>query len=116
MRRSWIKDGRPDGLRSSSPWFEMLGPGYIDLAFRTAREADPKALLTYNEYDIEHDNEDEKKRAATLALLRRMKAENVPLDALGIQSHIHATSKDGFGKGVQASCAMGRRRWGCRCL
>ena len=96
-----VKDGRPDGLRSSSPWFELLGPGYIDLAFRTAREADPKALLTYNEYDIEHDNDDEKKRAATLALLRRMKAENVPLDALGIQSHIRATSKDGFGKGLK---------------
>src|ERR1700727_3730179 len=43
----WIKDGRPDGLRSSSPWFELLGQGYIDLAFRTAREADPTALLPY---------------------------------------------------------------------
>src|SRR5271170_5157920 len=28
-----IKDGRQDGLRSSSPWFELLGPEYIDLAF-----------------------------------------------------------------------------------
>ena len=71
----WIPDGRPDGLRSSSPWFQMLGPGYIDLAFRTAREADPTALLTYNDYGIEYDNEEEgKKRAAVLALLRRMKA------------------------------------------
>ncbi|HEX4575974.1 MAG TPA: endo-1,4-beta-xylanase [Edaphobacter sp.] len=97
----WIKDGRVDGLRSSSPWFQLLGPGYIDLAFRTAREADPKALLTYNEYGIEYDNqEEEKKRAATLALLRRMKADKVPLDALGIQSHIKATSQDGFGKGL----------------
>jgi endo-1,4-beta-xylanase len=98
----WIPDGRPDGLRSSSPWFEMLGPGYIDLAFRTAREADPTALLTYNDYSIEYDNDEQgKKRAAVLALLRRMKADNVPLDALGIQSHIHAVSKDGFSKGVR---------------
>jgi len=98
----WIPDGRPDGLRSSSPWFEMLGPGYIDLAFRTAREADPKALLTYNDYSIEYDNEEQgKKRTAVLALLRRMKADNVPLDALGIQSHIHAVGKDGFSKGVR---------------
>jgi endo-1,4-beta-xylanase len=97
----WIPDGRPDGLRSSSPWFQMLGPGYIDLVFRTAREADPTALLTYNEYGIESDNQDQgKKRAAVLALLRRMKADKVPLDALGIQSHIHANSKDSFGKGV----------------
>jgi endo-1,4-beta-xylanase len=98
----WIPDGRPDGLRSSSPWFQMLGPGYIDLAFRIARAADPTALLTYNDYDIEYDNEAEgKKRAAVLALLRRMKKDNVPLDALGIQSHIHAVSKDGFSRGVR---------------
>ena len=101
----WIPDGRPDGLRSSSPWFQMLGPGYIDLAFRTARVADPKALLTYNDYSIEYDTDEEgKKRAAVLALLRRMKADNVPLDALGIQSHIQAVSAGGFGKGVRELC------------
>jgi endo-1,4-beta-xylanase len=98
----WMPDGRPDGLRSSSPWFQMLGPGYIDIAFRTARQADPTALLTYNDYSIEYDNDEEgKKRAAVLALLRRMKADNVPLDALGIQSHIKAVSKDGFSKGIR---------------
>jgi endo-1,4-beta-xylanase len=98
----WIPDGRPDGLRSSSPWFQMLGQEYIDLAFRTAREADPTALLTYNDYGIEYDNDEgRKKREAVLALLRRMKADKVPLDALGIQSHLHAISKDGFGKGVR---------------
>jgi endo-1,4-beta-xylanase len=97
----WVPDGRPDGLRSSSPWFQLLGPEYIDLAFRTAREADPAALLTYNEYGIENDSDENgKKRAAVLALLRRMKADKVPLDALGIQSHITAVSKDGFGKGL----------------
>ena len=98
----WIPDGRADGLRSSSPWFQLLGPGYIDLAFRTAREADPTALLTYNDYSIEYDSDDEgKKRTAVLALLRRLKADKVPLDALGIQSHLHAVSKEGFSRGVR---------------
>lgn len=98
----WIPDGRSDGLRSSSPWFQMFGPEYLDLAFRTAREADPTALLTYNDYGIEYDtDEDGKKRAAVLALLRRMKEDNVPLDALGIQSHIHAVGKSGFSNGVR---------------
>jgi endo-1,4-beta-xylanase len=97
----WIQDGRPDGLRSSSPWFEKMGPEYIDIAYRTAREVDPNALLTYNDYGIEYDTEaDGKKRAAVLALLRRMKAANVPLDALGIQSHIHAGGSESFSKGV----------------
>jgi len=97
----WIKDGRPDGLRTASPWFQTLGPDYIDIAFRTARQVDPHALLTYNEYGVEYDNDDNgKKRAATLALLRRMKSANVPLDALGIQSHIHADGTTGFSKGL----------------
>lgn len=97
----WIADGRPDGLRSSSPWFELLGPEYLELAYRTAREADPKALLTYNEYGIEGDGEqDSRKRAATIELLRRLKAANVPLDALGVQSHL-TTKPVGYGKGAQ---------------
>jgi endo-1,4-beta-xylanase len=98
----WVKDGRPDGLRSSSPWFEILGPEYLDLAFRAARQADPDALLTYNEYGIEYDTEDEgRKRDATLKLLRSMKAAGTPIDALGVQSHIHAGGNEAFGKGIR---------------
>jgi endo-1,4-beta-xylanase len=92
-------DGLPDGMRKT-PWLELLGPDYIELAFRTARQADPKAKLTYNDYGIENDKEDNVvKRAATLALLKRLKAANAPIDALGIQSHIHAGET--FGKGLR---------------
>jgi endo-1,4-beta-xylanase len=105
----WIKDGRSDGLRSSSPWMQMLGPEYIDIAFKTARQADPKALLTYNEYGIEYDTEEEeKKRAAVVGLLQRMKAAGTPFDALGIQSHIRAGGKDSFGKGLAELIASAR--------
>ena len=94
------KDGQPDGLRNS-PWFQMLGPGYLDIAFRAARAADPSALLTYNDYGIEADTTDDTaKRAAVLALLRRMKQAHVPLDAVGIQSHISAGSAAQIGKGL----------------
>jgi endo-1,4-beta-xylanase len=83
-------DLRPDGLRKS-PWLELIGEDYIEIAFRAAREADPSALLTYNEYGIELDNyESDSKRAQVLLLLRRLKARNVPIDALGIQSHLPA--------------------------
>ncbi len=96
-----IPDGQPDGLRKS-PWYELLGPGYLELAYRTARQADPNAKLTYNEYGIENENgSDTAKRAATLALLKRFKAANVPIDALGIQSHISAGSGQTFGKGLR---------------
>ncbi len=108
----WIQDARPDGLRSSSPWFQMLGPDYLDLAYRTAREADPKALLTYNDYGIEYDNEEEgKKRAAVLSLLKRMKAVGTPIDALGVQSHLNAASTSPFSKGT-AELLDGARQLG----
>lgn len=95
------KDGRPDGLRKS-PWMELLGPDYIEIAFRTARQADPHALLAYNEYGVEYDNDEEaERRAVILQLLRRLKAANVPLDAVGIQSHIKAGSPSTFGKGIR---------------
>jgi len=84
------KDGRPDGLRLS-PWLKLAGDDYIELAFQTARRADPHALLTYNDYGIENETpEAEAKRAAVLMLLRRLRARRVPIDAVGIQSHIAA--------------------------
>ncbi len=96
-----IKDGMPDGLRKS-PWYELIGPEYLEIAYHTARKADPHAKLTYNEYGIENDSEDDtKKRAATLALLKRFKANGTPIDALGIQSHIHAGTGETYGKGMR---------------
>ncbi len=94
-------DGRPDNLRKS-PWLELIGPEYLELAYRTARQADPHAKLTYNEYGIENESEaNQTKRAATLDLLKRLKAANVPLDALGIQSHISAGNGQTWGKGLR---------------
>jgi endo-1,4-beta-xylanase len=87
------RDGRPDGLRNS-PWLQLLGPGYLETAYRAARQADPAALLTYNDYGIELDTpEQTEKRAQVLMLLRRMKARGVPLDAMGVQSHLTANQQ-----------------------
>lgn len=95
------KDARPGSLRKSF-WFDTVGPGYIDLAFRTARKADPHAKLCYNDYGVETESaEDTERRAAILALLRAMKARGVPLDAVGIQGHIHANTRDAIGKGLR---------------
>ncbi|TCZ63063.1 glycosyl hydrolase family 10 [Roseicella aquatilis] len=72
-----------------TPWLRALGPGYIDLAFRLARERDPTLRLTYNDYGIEGDNPfAEEKRGRVLRLLRRLVEARVPVDALGIQAHL----------------------------
>jgi endo-1,4-beta-xylanase len=93
------KSPRPDGLRESR-WLELIGPGYIELAFRTARAADPTALLTYNDYGIELDTPEQiEKRGQVMMLVRRMRARNVPIDAVGVQSHL--STGDAPGEGLQ---------------
>jgi endo-1,4-beta-xylanase len=93
-------DNQPGGLRKSF-WYEQVGPDYIELAFRTARAADPHAHLTYNDYGVEYDSdEDETRRRLILELLRKMQKNNVPLDAVGIQSHVKAAQPYAFGKGL----------------
>jgi endo-1,4-beta-xylanase len=63
--------------------------------------------LTYNEYGIEGEDEaSEKKRVAVLILLRRLTARRVPLDAVGIQSHI--TAGHTYGAGLAAFIAAAR--------
>ena len=75
----------------SIPWVELLDSAYIELAFRTAAEADPKAILTYNDFGVEGDAPDnEVKRRAILKMLEGLKKKDVPIGAFGIQSHIGA--------------------------
>jgi len=93
-------DGLPGGLRKTM-WLDLIGPDYIELAFRTAAAADPDAKLTYNDYNIELDtSEQTAKRDAVLALLRRFKEKGVPIHALGVQSHLEASGPVA-GKGLQ---------------
>ena len=96
-----VDDNLEGGLRNS-PWYQLLGPGYLDLAFRTARRVDPKALLCYNDYDIESEAPAQAaKRAALLKMVRGMQQRGVPIDAIGVQSHIKAADKQGYGPGLQ---------------
>ena len=105
-----IKDGRADGLRNS-PWMGILGPEYIELAFKTASEADPGAKLTYNDYGIELDTDDNAlKRGQVAMLLRRLKSRNIPIHAVGLQSHLLAAGAqagDGLRKFIREMKELG---------
>ena len=101
-----VSDGRVDGLRES-PWLKLIGEDYIEQAFRATREADPRALLVYNDYGIEGEDDDSRrKRAAVMLLLRRLRTRNVPLDAVGIQAHISAEGR--YGSGLRDFIAQSR--------
>lgn len=65
----------------------------VDLAFQTARELLPDAELVYNDY-MSWEPGNEKHRAGVLKLLEGFKKRDVPVDALGIQSHIRIDTYD----------------------
>lgn len=82
-------DWNRDGMRSSSPWFKAFGERYIDIAFHAAKAADPNTLLFYNELNLEADARwSEDKRTSALKLIERLKSRGVPIEGLGIQSHL----------------------------
>ena len=83
-------DGRSDGLRNSF-WLKAFGPSYIDNAFHAARQADPSALLIYNDWGFEAgDAENDLFRATTLKFLDGLLKRGVPVDGLGLQGHLDA--------------------------
>ncbi len=80
------------GLRGEdegSRWLGIAGPDYIDKAFQYAREADPKAKLVINDYNLESDS---RKREEMASLVKALRARKVPVDAVGMQMHISVTS------------------------
>lgn len=79
-----------DGLRPS-PWLRAFGPGYIDMAFHAALEADPRPLRVYNDWGFEQGAaQNDRFRAATLKFLDGLLARKVPVQALGVQGHLAA--------------------------
>ena len=64
-----------------------LGERCLDIAFHAARAAAPKAQLVYNDY-MGWEAGNERHRDGVLRLLHRLKSRGVPVDALGLQSHL----------------------------
>ncbi len=68
-----------------------LGDRVIDIVFHAARQALPDCQLVYNDY-VEWEAGNETHRAGVLKLLERLRRDGVPVDALGLQSHIGGDS------------------------
>lgn len=77
-----------DGLRRS-PFYEAFGPDYIRHALNSARHLAPQGKLLINDYGVEYSGPDEHaRRKALLALIDKLRQQRVPLDGVGIQSHL----------------------------
>ena len=101
-------DGTTENLRTFS-WYKAVGPEVITLAFKWAHEADPKAMLNYNDYNIEQGAVENKgKHASSLLLLKRLIKEGAPINGVGIQGHWHLnTNLADVEKAIENYAALG---------
>lgn len=93
-----------DGSFRKSPYYNIIGEDFIELAFKFAHEADPNAELYYNDYSTDKPA----KRNAIVKLVKRLKAAGCRIDAVGMQSHVaFDTPLDEYEKSVEAFAAAG---------
>ncbi len=91
-------DKKTDNLRDG-PYYAALGEGYIARAFKLAREFAPTAMLVLNEAQTETDDATgEVFRSSLYALVKRLKDQGVPIDAIGLQAHLKTAAPYDFGK------------------
>lgn len=79
-----ISDAPGNPLRGNSP-FMLAGRDYIAQAFRWAHQANPRAKLYYNDYNVEGLNG---KSDAMYALVKDLLARGVPIQGVGFQTHV----------------------------
>ncbi|MFB9238056.1 endo-1,4-beta-xylanase [Plantactinospora siamensis] len=81
-------DGGGGGRRDSN--LQRTGNDWIEVAFRTARAADPGAKLCYNDYNT--DDWNQAKTQGVYNMVKDFKARGVPIDCVGFQSHLNNQS------------------------
>ncbi len=82
-----LADGGTDILRNSY-WSQIIGPDFIAKAFEYAHEADPDAILRYNDYSLENPA----KRKKLITLIKQLQEQKIPVHAIGSQTHINVNT------------------------
>lgn len=78
-------------LRTESIWYQKLGPEFIEKSFIYAHQADPDALLFYNDYGHEFGPT---KRTAIINLVNGLIQKGVPIHGIGLQMHTRYTQSN----------------------
>lgn len=101
----------PEAPYRDCVWLRQLGPGYLDLALRTAAAVDPDVQLVINDFDFEQSSDKARaRRKAFLDMVRGLQSRNVPLHAVGLQGHLQgelSIDKSGLTAFVAELSAMG---------
>jgi endo-1,4-beta-xylanase len=99
-----ISDNPVEFYRNSL-FYQICGDEFIAKAFQWAHEADPKALLFYNDY-----NEiNPAKREKIIKMVKDLKAKGIPIHGVGLQGHwaINEPSKEQLEKTLEDFSKLG---------
>ncbi len=83
LNEAIVDDEDPAKIFRESPWYKICGEDYIAKVFQWAHEADPDAVLFYNDYNTENPV----KRDKIYNVLKKLLAAGVPVNAVGLQGH-----------------------------
>ena len=103
QRPAWR--GRPAGSPyRESNLYKLCGDEFIAKAFEFAREADPNALLFYNDYNAA----DKGKSQRIYDMVKKMKDAGVPIDGIGMQGHynIYGPSMDDVDAAIEKYASL----------
>ena len=100
-----VSDKSEDPCLRQAPWLEAIGEDYIEHAFKFARDADPNAMLFYNDY-----NEcDPVKSQKIYSLVKSLIDRGVPVDGIGMQGHwdIYLPQIDSIRRAIELYASLG---------
>jgi len=99
-----LADGPGTNILRNSLWLEIIGPDFIAKAFQYAHEADPAAILRYNDYGLENPA----KRKKLITLIKSLQQQKVPVQAIGSQAHVNVlTSFETMDKALTEIATLG---------
>ncbi len=95
-----------DGTLRGTLWLERIGPDYLEIAFRAAAAAAPRARLVYNDFGAEPTNA---KADGIYRVLRRLLDAGVPLHGVGFQCHLTDKGVDleSFARNLERFAGLG---------
>ncbi len=92
--KSWDvvnEDFEDTGIPRNSIWRQKLGNDYVARCFQYANQADPDAILFYNDYGHEYSAA---KRTAIINMVNSLVARGIPIHGIGMQFHTTHTQSD----------------------
>ena len=71
-------------------WNDKIGPDYIEMVFRWAKETDPNSILIFNDNNNESPRDSDSSRVVDKMYytVKKLREKGVPIDVVGMQMHL----------------------------